>query len=145
MLGNKAASGTVIIKELGEEHIRTGRPIVYTSADPVFQIAAHEDVVPIETLYAWCEAAFELCVPRGMSRVIARPFVGDFPDFTRTHRRKDYALEPPRPTFLDDLERSRRARRSGSARFRRSTPRRGSPTVSTPRATQTASARRWTR
>lgn len=102
-LGNKAASGTVIIQELGEEHVRTGFPIVYTSADPVFQIAAHEDVVPLETLYEWCEAAYELVIPAGLSRVIARPFVGDFPNYTRTYNRKDYALAPPRRTFLNDL------------------------------------------
>ncbi len=103
VLANRPASGTEIIRECGQEHIRTGNPIVYTSADPVFQIAAHEEVVPIETLYAWCEAAYEIVIPRGLSRVIARPFVGDWPDFTRTHRRKDYALAPPRPTFLDEL------------------------------------------
>lgn len=102
-LGNKAASGTVIIEELGREHIETGCPIVYTSADPVFQIAAHEDVVPIETLYKWCEVAYDLVIPRGQSRVIARPFVGEWPNFTRTSRRKDYALPPPRDTTLDAL------------------------------------------
>lgn len=103
VLGNKAASGTVIINELGQEHARTGWPIVYTSADPVFQIAAHEDVVPIETLYAWCKAAYELVVPRGLSRVIARPYVGDWPDYTRTYRRKDFAVPPPEPTLLESL------------------------------------------
>ncbi len=103
-LGNKAASGTVIIQELGEEHVRTGFPIIYTSADPVFQIAAHEDVVPVSKLYEWCEAAYDLCIAAGLSRVIARPFVGDFPDYTRTYNRKDYALAPPRRTFLNDLE-----------------------------------------
>lgn len=103
VLGNVAASGTVIIKELGQKHIETGFPIVYTSADPVFQIAAHEDVVPIETLYAWCEAAYDIVIPRGLSRVIARPFVGDWPDYERTHRRKDYALPPPKETVLDRL------------------------------------------
>lgn len=102
VLGNKAASGTVIIEELGAEHIRTGKPIVYTSADPVFQIAAHEDVVPVETLYGWCEAAFDMMSDVGLSRVIARPFVGDGP-YERTHRRKDFALEPPREMFLDEL------------------------------------------
>ena len=103
VLGNKAASGTAIIKELGREHVRTGQPIVYTSADPVLQIAAHEDVVPLEQLYQWCEDAFDLAVARGLSRVIARPFVGEGPDFTRTSNRKDYALPPPRPTILDEL------------------------------------------
>lgn len=105
VLGNKAASGTVILDELGEEHLRTGAPIVYTSADPVFQIAAHEDIVPVETLYRWCEVAFDIVIPAGQSRVIARPFTGQPGAFTRTHRRKDFALSPPRPTYLDDLAR----------------------------------------
>ncbi len=103
VLGNKAASGTVIIKELGKEHERTGWPIVYTSADPVFQIAAHQDVVGFETLYEWCEIAYDLVIPRGLSRVIARPFVGEWPEYTRTHHRKDYALPPPKETVLDRL------------------------------------------
>lgn len=103
VLGNRAASGTVIIEELGREHIATGAPIVYTSADPVLQIAAHEDVVPLETLYAWCEAAFDIAIERGLSRVIARPFVGQWPNFQRTAGRKDLALPPPRPTILDEL------------------------------------------
>lgn len=103
VLGNKAASGTVIIKELGKEHERTGWPIVYTSADPVFQIAAHQDVVDLDTLYEWCEIAYDLVIPRGLSRVIARPFVGDWPDYTRTHHRKDYALPPPKETVLDRM------------------------------------------
>lgn len=102
LLGNKAASGTAIIAELGREHVRTGDPIVYTSADPVLQIAAHVDTVPLETLYRWCEAAFAIAVPAGLSRVIARPFTGEHP-YTRTYDRKDYAVPPPRPTFLDDL------------------------------------------
>lgn len=102
VLGNCAASGTEIIARLGEEHVRTGDPIVYTSADPVLQIAAHEDVVPVDTLYAWCEAAFELAIPAGLSRVIARPFVGSHP-YQRTYNRRDFALAPPRPTFLDRL------------------------------------------
>lgn len=107
VLGNVAASGTQIIKELGPQHVESGLPIVYTSADPVLQIAAHEDVVPIETLYAWCEKAFELAIPAGLSRVIARPFVGSGPeDYTRTHRRKDFALAPPRDTILNELERA---------------------------------------
>lgn len=103
VLGNKAASGTVIIEELGREHIKTGKPIVYTSADPVFQIAAHEEVVPLETLYEWCEKAYEIAIPAGMSRVIARPFVGEWPDFVRTANRKDFTLPPPRETVLDAL------------------------------------------
>lgn len=103
ILGNCAASGTAIIEELGETHQRTGAPILYTSADPVLQIAAHEETVPIETLYAWCESAFDLAVSYGLSRVIARPFIGEAPNFERTHRRKDFALPPPRPTMLDEL------------------------------------------
>lgn len=103
VLGNKAISGTVIIEELGAEHVSTGLPIVYTSADPVFQIAAHEDVVPLETLYMWCEAAYEIVIPLGLSRVIARPFVGEWPDFERTSNRKDFALPPVRETTLDAL------------------------------------------
>ncbi len=104
VLGNKAASGTVIIEELGREHMETGKPIVYTSADPVFQIAAHEDVVDIETLYKWCEAAYEVAIPAGLSRVIARPFVGSWPDFERTERRKDYTFPPPKRMVLDALQ-----------------------------------------
>jgi len=101
-LANKAASGTAIIEELGAEHVATGRPIVYTSADSVFQIAAHEGVVPIEQLYAWCDIAYELA-GRGMGvgRVIARPFSGSAGAWKRTGNRKDYALVPPRPTLLD--------------------------------------------
>jgi len=103
VLGNCAASGTEIIVQHGEEHMRTGAPIVYTSADPVFQIAAHEDVVPIETLYAWCKAAYEVAIPAGLSRVIARPFAGPVGAFKRTSRRKDFTLPPPARTFLDDI------------------------------------------
>ena len=103
VLGDCAASGTEILKELGQEHMATGLPIVYTSADPVFQIAAHEDVVPLQTLYRWCEIAYELAIPAGLSRVIARPFVGQWPSFERTSNRKDYALPPIRPTALDAL------------------------------------------
>lgn len=103
VLGNCAASGTEIIKELGQEHARTGLPIVYTSADPVFQIAAHEDVVPLETLYQWCKIAYDIVIPQGLSRVIARPFVGDWPNYERTSNRKDLALPPIRPTALDAL------------------------------------------
>ena len=103
VLGNKAASGTVIIEELGKEHEASGKPIVYTSADPVFQIAAHEDVVPVEKLYDWCEAAYDIVTPRGISRVIARPFVGQWPEYTRTSRRKDFAVPPPRETVLEQL------------------------------------------
>jgi phosphopentomutase len=103
-IGNYAASGTVIIDELGPEHMRTGFPIVYTSADSVFQIAAHEEVIPIAELYRICEIAYDL-VGRGMNvgRVIARPFVGRPGSFTRTSNRHDYALPPSGPTLLDAL------------------------------------------
>jgi len=102
VLGNKPASGTEIIKELGEEHLRTGSPIVYTSADSVFQIAAHEEVIPVEELYEMCRIARRLLVgEHAVSRVIARPFVGRPPDFVRTDRRRDFSLEPPAPTVLD--------------------------------------------
>ncbi len=103
-LGNKPASGTEIIRELGEEHVRTGFPIVYTSGDSVFQIAAHEDVVPIAELYRMCEIARKLCDgPHRVGRVIARPFAGAPGNFRRTERRHDYAVEPPRPMLLDVL------------------------------------------
>jgi phosphopentomutase len=103
-LGNVVASGTEIIDRLGVEHVRTGKPIVYTSADSVFQIAAHEDVVPVPELYRMCEAAFDI-VGRGLGvgRVIARPFVGTEGAFTRTSNRHDYALDPTGPTLLDHL------------------------------------------
>ena len=103
-IGNYAASGTVIIDELGPEHVRTGRPIVYTSADSVFQIAAHEDVIPVPELYRICEIAYEL-VGKGMNvgRVIARPFVGQPGAFKRTANRHDYALPPSGPTLLDAM------------------------------------------
>ena len=105
-LGNVVASGTQIIARLGEEHVRTGYPIVYTSADSVFQIAAHEDVIAVPELYRICETAFDL-VGRGMGvgRVIARPFVGKPGTYARTARRHDYALEPPADTLLDLLTR----------------------------------------
>jgi len=103
-LGNVVASGTEIIERLGDEHVRTGRPIVYTSADSVFQVAAHEDVIPIAEQYRMCEAAFDL-VGRGLGvgRVIARPFVGPAGGYTRTANRHDYALEPTGTTLLDAL------------------------------------------
>jgi phosphopentomutase len=105
VLGNKPASGTEIIKELGEEHMRTGRPIVYTSADSVFQIAAHEQVVPLALLYEWCETARDLLTGEDrVGRVIARPFVGEPGDFRRTEARKDYAIDPPEPTLLDRMK-----------------------------------------
>jgi phosphopentomutase len=103
-LGNVVASGTDIIDRLGAEHMRTGAPIVYTSADSVFQIAAHEGVVPVADLYRYCEIAFDI-VGRGLGvgRVIARPFVGDPGAFRRTANRHDYALTPPEETVLDRL------------------------------------------
>src|SRR5213075_2713231 len=99
-LGNMAASGTVIIDELGPEHMRTGFPIVYTSADSVFQIAAHEEIIPIEELYRICEIAYELAGEgMGIGRVIARPFVGRPGHFNRTANRHDYALPPSETTL----------------------------------------------
>jgi len=104
-LGNKPASGTAIIKELGEEHVRTGKPIVYTSGDSVFQIAAHEEVIPIAELYRMCEIARKLLDGKHrVGRVIARPFMGAPGHFTRTSRRHDYAVDPPWPMLLDELE-----------------------------------------
>ena len=103
-LGNAVASGTEIIDRLGAEHMRTGKPIVYTSADSVFQIAAHEDVIPIAELYRICEVAYELAAHgSGIARVIARPFVGAPGAFKRTANRHDYALEPTGETLLDAL------------------------------------------
>jgi phosphopentomutase len=102
-LGNVVASGTEIIDRLGAEHVRTGWPIVYTSADSVFQIAAHEDVVPVPELYRMCEIAFDLVTPMRVGRVIARPFVGTPGAFRRTANRHDYAVAPPRDTLLDLL------------------------------------------
>ncbi len=103
-LGNKPASGTEIIKELGEEHMRTGKPIVYTSGDSVFQIAAHEVVIPIAELYRMCEIARKLLDgPHRVGRVIARPFAGAAGHFARTTRRHDYAVDPPKPMLLDVL------------------------------------------
>ena len=103
-LGNKAASGTEILKELGEEHVRTGQPIVYTSADSVFQIAAHEEVIPLAELYRYCEIARGLLHGQHeVGRVIARPFVGAPGSFTRTANRHDYAVAPPAGMLLDLL------------------------------------------
>ena len=104
-LGNIAASGTAIIDALGPEHLRTGRPIVYTSADSVFQIAAHEDVIPVEELYRLCGVAFDLAARgQGVGRVIARPFVGAPGSFQRTANRRDFALDPVAETLLDRLK-----------------------------------------
>ncbi|WP_104991108.1 phosphopentomutase [Deinococcus sp. NW-56] len=103
-LCNRPYSGTDVIRDYGEEHLRTGFPIVYTSADSVFQIAAHEDVVPLETLYAWCEAAREILQGEyAVARVIARPFRGEHPFERANEHRKDYSLVPPR-TVLDALK-----------------------------------------
>ena len=104
-LGNVASSGTAILTTLGEEHLQTGKPIVYTSADSVFQIAAHEAVVPLPQLYAMCETARRLLTaPNNVQRVIARPFTGTAPaDFRRTENRRDYPLPPPEPNFLTRL------------------------------------------
>jgi phosphopentomutase len=102
-LGNVPASGTEIIAELGDEHVRTGRPILYTSADSVFQVAVHEQVVSLAMLYAWCERARAMLVPpHNVSRVIARPFVGTSGAYVRTPNRRDYAIDPL-PNALDRL------------------------------------------
>jgi len=104
IIGNKHASGTTIIAELGEEHISTGKPICYTSADSVFQIAAHETYFGLERLYEVCRIARRLVDPLRIGRVIARPFAGEnVTDFVRTANRKDYSVPPPEPTLLDRL------------------------------------------
>jgi phosphopentomutase len=104
VLGNRAASGTEIIKELGERHVESGDLIVYTSQDSVFQIAAHEEVVPVDELYRYCEAARAILVPPHLvGRVIARPFLGRPGGFYRTERRRDFSIEPPCETVLDHL------------------------------------------
>jgi phosphopentomutase len=105
VLGNKAASGTEILKELGGEHLRTGSPILYTSGDSVFQIAAHEDLVPPEQLYEWCRIGYEIaCLQHGVCRVIARPFVGgSAADFKRTPNRRDFPVPPGGETLVDRL------------------------------------------
>ncbi len=104
-LGNIAASGTEIIKELGMEHLETGYPIVYTSADSVFQIAAHESIIPVNELYEICAAAREILTGKhNVSRVIARPFIGDKGNFTRTYNRRDFTIKPPAPTVLDSMQ-----------------------------------------
>jgi phosphopentomutase len=107
-LGNCAASGTEIIQQLGEEHMRTGKPIVYTSADSVFQVAAHEEVIPLWELYKICETARDILRgPHEVGRVIARPFIGEPGSFTRTPNRKDFAVPPPKGMLLDQLEANR--------------------------------------
>lgn len=104
-LGNRPASGTQIIEDFGAEHLETGKPIVYTSADSVFQVATHVDVTPVETLYGWCEGAREILQGKyAVARVIARPFKGELGNFTRLGEdRKDFSLTPPHPTVLDTL------------------------------------------
>ncbi len=105
VLGNFPASGTEIIRQLGEEHLKTGRPIIYTSADSVFQVAAHEEVIPVEDLYRICQIARGLLQgEHRVGRVIARPFLGKPGAFYRTERRHDYAVEPPHPMLLDLLK-----------------------------------------
>lgn len=106
VLGNCVASGTVIIEQLGEEHMHSGKPIVYTSADSVFQIAAHEEVIPLDELYRMCRIAREeVCVgEHAVGRIIARPFIGKKGAFVRTSNRHDFSLEPPAPTLLDELK-----------------------------------------
>lgn len=104
LIGNKAASGTAIIEELGEEQLKTGALICYTSADSVFQIAAHEELIPVPELYRYCEIAREMCDPLRVGRVIARPFVGaDAKSFKRTEHRKDFAFQPTEPLVLERL------------------------------------------
>lgn len=106
-LGNVPASGTEIIEKLGDEHVRTGKPILYTSADSVFQIAAHEEIIPLKELYAMCRAARDLLVgEHAVGRVIARPFIGKSGAYARTENRRDFSLEPLQPTLLDALKAS---------------------------------------
>ena len=105
ILGNIVASGTQIIEDLGEEHVKTGYPIIYTSADSVFQIAAHEDVISVERLYEMCEIARNMLVDKwAVGRVIARPFIGEAPNVKRTSNRRDYALDPFNKTMLEYLK-----------------------------------------
>ncbi|MBQ6143825.1 MAG: phosphopentomutase [Clostridia bacterium] len=107
ILCNKPYSGTEVLKDYGKESVETGKLIVYTSADSVFQIAAHEDVVPVDELYKYCEIARKmLCEEHAVGRVIARPFVGEFPNYTRTTNRHDFALAPPEKTMLDFIKES---------------------------------------
>lgn len=107
ILGNKVASGTTILEELGEEHINTGYPIVYTSADSVFQIAAHEEIIPINMLYEFCEIARKILTDKfAVGRVIARPFIGKPGSFVRTSNRKDFSLKPTEDTMLDIIKKA---------------------------------------
>lgn len=104
---NKPYSGTEVIKDYGRKHMETGDLIVYTSADSVFQIAAHEKIVPVEELYDYCEIARRILTGKhGVGRVIARPFVGEYPDFTRTSNRRDFSIQPPSDTLLDVLQKN---------------------------------------
>lgn len=110
VLCNLPYSGTAVIAEYGDAHVKTGDLIVYTSADSVFQIAAHEDIVPVETLYEYCKIARKLLVgEHGVGRVIARPFVGESGNYTRTSKRHDYSIEPPTVTMLDQLSEAGKA------------------------------------
>ncbi len=106
VIGNKVASGTAILDELGEEQMKSGSWIVYTSADSVFQIAAHEDTIPLDELYRGCEIARELTLQKefAVARVIARPYIGLLGSFERTHNRRDYSIKPPAPTVMDYLK-----------------------------------------
>lgn len=108
LLGNKAASGTEIIQEFGDEHVRTGFPIIYTSADSVFQIAAHEEIIPLEKFYEICKITRDevLTMPIVIGRVIARPFVGSSGNYSRTVNRKDFSMNPPNDTILDVLSKN---------------------------------------
>ncbi len=106
-LCNKPASGTEILKELGEEHVKTGKPIVYTSADSVFQIAAHENIIPLDELYRMCQIAREILMGKDqVARVIARPFIGEVGEFVRTSNRRDFSLKPFGHTILDELKKN---------------------------------------
>ena len=104
IIGNKAASGTAIIEELGEEQMKTGKWIAYTSADSVFQIAAHEEVIPLDELYKACEIAREICNDYKVGRVIARPYIGNPGNFTRTENRRDFSYPLPEPTILNHIQ-----------------------------------------
>ncbi len=107
ILCNKPYSGTQLLLDYGREHVKTGDLIVYTSADSVWQIAAHEDVVPVEKLYEYCQIARDMLTgEHNVGRVIARPFVGEYPDYKRTSNRHDFSLEPPKNTFLDEIKKA---------------------------------------
>jgi phosphopentomutase len=139
VLGNKAASGTEILKELGEEHLRTGRPILYTSGDSVFQVAAHEDLIPPDELYRICRVGYEVaCLGYGVCRVIARPFVGrTSAEFKRTPNRRDFPVPPHGETLLDRMA-ARGLPVFGVGRSRTSSPGAACRRPSTPGPTRTA-------